>query len=694
MRLSARVSAAALAAAVAVCLGMSPPRPADFDAQHAEAASRNPSDLHLRLSFAGGRTQFHLGEAIKIQYELTSDAPGKYKSGDLWYDLSERSRFESFVSDRPADSADPLEGHWTIWETLYSAHMTRRSGSWKDLTENPVVEPWDLNDYLRFDRPGKYRIYATTRHIVADWSPSRDAYAGGPPLASNILEVEILPDDPAWSADTLQHAVESLILSVRNQRAHLAAAKTIRFLQTREALDAMASHYTGADREADTQLLSGLIGFHDHAAAVRRMELQLVAPEFGVSRFFLFSLAVMKLRLASPDLSAADLLHADRPTVRPWRHKLFDVLLPYYERLIPAAEKKLPRARALTVDTLFHTSALESFDFEKLPLPAEQIEALRLRELAILPDLPPYEQFDRIANFGWTKNLPPEQVLPVLRKIYEHPSGEFAGNIQSTRKYVLKDVNAISPEEGQKLLAMAIEEPHAALGARDVSDLSLTPSPELDNMLIAKLEGRRTEEMKSAAPLIGRYASPAILERVRAVYEVEKEAWPCPIEFGLLAYFLRVDPDYGAKMYPAAAAFAASRQQTSCQRPSLLGAISELYYSPFLEQQAITQLDDPDSRLVIDAVRILSVHTSGPALAALLDRLRRFHDEWKDFDPKNAPPDAVKKWQSRNQPGLESSLVHALAQSPNYRRQPEMLQQLAQLCITDSCRAEAARFSH
>src|SRR5271167_4044209 len=116
--LSARLSAAGLVGALAVCLGMSPPRPADFDALHAEAAAANPSDLHLRLSLAGGRTQFHLGELVKVQYELTSDTPGEYRSGDLWYDLSERSRFESFISDRPANSADPLDGYWTIWETL------------------------------------------------------------------------------------------------------------------------------------------------------------------------------------------------------------------------------------------------------------------------------------------------------------------------------------------------------------------------------------------------------------------------------------------------------------------------------------------------------------------------------------------------------------------------------------------------
>jgi hypothetical protein len=267
------------------------------------------------------------------------------------------------------------------------------------------------------------------------------------------------------------------------------------------------------------------------------------------------------------------------------------------------------------------------------------------------------------------------------------------GNFERTREYVLKDVNAISLEEGQKLLAVAIEEPHATLRARDVSDLSMTPSPELDTLLIAKLEGRRTEEMESAAPLVGRYASPAILERVRAVYEVEREAWPCNIEAGLLAYFLRVDASYGIKMLPPALAYAASRQRVTCQRPTLVGAISDIYYSAPIEKAAIAQLDDSSLMAANDAVRVLSAHPSAPALAALLNHFRRFREQWKDFDPQKAAAEALQKWNSTNQQGLESDLVRAIAQSPDYRRHPDMRQQLSQLCVTDRCRSEVLRFS-
>ncbi len=687
-----RILVAALALPFVILLAGSAQTPADFDAQHAEAASHNPPGPHLELSLAGGRAQFHLGERIPVEYRLTADDPGKYRCGYLWYDLSGRSRFETFVSDRPEDSADPLTSHWTIWETLYGLRVTRRAGTWNKLSQTAVTESWDLNEYLRFDKPGKYRVYAITRHVVTDEPHESEPYdRGGLPLVSNIVELEILPGDSAWSAETLQHALETLTLSVRDPRARVAAAKTIQLLQAPEALDAMATHYTGTDREVDTQLLAGLIGFHDRAAAVKRMELQLTAPDFGVSRFFLFSLAVMKLQLANPDLSAEALLHAEKPVQKQWRHALFDVLLPYYSQLIPAAESKSPAARALTVDTLFHTSALESFDFERLPLPAEQIEGLRRRELAILPDLPHYEQFDRIANFGWAANFPPEQVLPVLRKIYEHPAGELSGDFRQTRNFVLKDINKISPEEGQKLLAEAISEPNAPLTARETSGVPLTPSPALDEMLIAKLEGRRTEEMKSAAPLIGKYASPALEERVRAVYEVEKEAWPCDIEAGLLAYFLRVDPPYGARMLPAAITYSAARERLTCRRPSLAGAISDLYYSPVVEKAAIAQLDDSSPVLAQDAVRTLGNHASDAAVAALLDRLHRFHEEWKDFDPQKSPPESLGKWESGRQAALQMDLVRALARLPDYRRNPGKLAELAALCVTDPCRAELQR---
>ena len=674
-------------------LGLAPARPADFDAQHSEAAARNPSDLHLTLALAGGRTEFHPGEAIQVEYALASDTPEKYKSGDLWFDGSNRSRFEAFTCDRPAECPDPLEGHWLIWEILYNAHYTRRLGSWKMLGASPTIERWDLNEYLRFDRPGKYRIYATTRHVVADWSPGRDAYAGGPPLTSNVLELEILPADAAWADEQLQHAAEALVLSAKNEKLRMSAAKTIRYLQTPAALDAMAAQYTGETRDVDEQMLAGLIGFHDRAAAVARMERQLLAPDFGVSRQFLFSLGVMKLRLASPELNAEELRAADKPGQKRWRHALFDVLLPYYSQLIPASEQKSPRARALTVDTLFHTSALESFDFERLPLSAQQVEALRVRELAILPDLPQYEQFDRIANFGWAKNLPPEQALAVLRKIYEHPAAESTGSVEQSRKYVIKAVATISPEESQKLLAAAVSEPHAALHARDVSNLPLTPSADLDAMLIGKLEGRRTEEMKSAAPLVGKAASPAILERVRAVYEVEGEAWPCDIEAGLLAYFLRVDEPYGVKALAPALAFAAARSRLSCQRPTLIGAIAELYFGPAVEKAAIAQLDDPSPIAVSDAIQILRAHFSAAAGAALLDRFRRFHDEWKDFDPQKPPSDRRRQWDAHNQGSIELALVRALSQSSDYRRDAEKLNDLARLCVTDACRSEALRMA-
>jgi len=95
--------------------------------------------------------------------------------------------------------------------------------------------------------------------------------------------------------------------------------------------------------------------------------------------------------------------------------------------------------------------------------------------------------------------------------------------------------------------------------------------------------------------------------------------------------------------------------------------------------------------MACDAIETLRQHMSGRAPAALLERFRRFHEEWKDFDSQKAGADSRRKWDRTDQAGLELALVRALSQSAGYRRNPDKLQELAKLCVTEACRAETVR---
>ena len=115
------------------------------------------------------------------------------------------------------------------------------------------------------------------------------------------------------------------------------------------------------------------------------------------------------------------------------------------------------------------------------------------------------------------------------------------------------------------------------------------------------------------------------------------------------------------------------------------------YYGPFIEQSAIAQLQESDRARTIDAIEILRRHPSSAGQAALLARFERFREQWKDFDPQKSGTEMKQKWTAGNQAGLEMSLVRALSQSVEYRRHADRLEELARLCVTDECRAEAAR---
>jgi len=60
-----------------------------------------------------------------------------------------------------------------------------------------------LNQAVRFDRAGAYRVYVRSRHRLLGHQGDELL----PPLISNILEFDIVERDQAWEAKTLEEAI-------------------------------------------------------------------------------------------------------------------------------------------------------------------------------------------------------------------------------------------------------------------------------------------------------------------------------------------------------------------------------------------------------------------------------------------------------------------------------------------------------
>jgi hypothetical protein len=148
--------------------------------------------------------------------------------------------------------------------------------------------------------------------------------------------------------------------------------------------------------------------------------------------------------------------------------------------------------------------------------------------------------------------------------------------------------------------------------------------PEMDETFASALEkrgNRSVEQFRAQAQLLARYATPAILPRIKSAWLEQNSAWSCEVQAPVIAYFLRVDPAFGTQMLEPALSIA-GRARRGCYISGMLGLVAQFYACPELEAVAIRHLDDPEPAVVLDAVATLG--KNGSAAAEVDKRLSRF----------------------------------------------------------------------
>ncbi len=183
----------------------------------------------------------------------------------------------------------------------------------------------------------------------------------------------------------------------------------------------------------------------------------------------------------------------------------------------------------------------------------------------------------------------------------------------------------LDPRAARPYILAEIRQPHADNGHWLSSALVILTDetlPELDEALAARLHANGPT-MSLDARLIGRYSTAAILPCVKAVYQKSAGQWSCDIEDGLVSYFLRVDPDYGLDRLRA--------KPTGCLAESLKAMVAAHRWAS-VEPSIIARLNVADAWAARDAAETLAKYGGPKAQKALWQRLRSFHEQWKDRD--------------------------------------------------------------
>jgi hypothetical protein len=435
----------------------------------------------VTFTISAPKTAFYLGETVPLQLSFSTSVPNTYTADSRLYDRIGRMNYVEVFQVEPADGVeDPLHG-----VQGEDGGMGGLSGGPRPLSETPFTFQRDLNEWVRFKRPGTYRVTVVSHRV------------SGLELRSNPVTFEIQPAPAEWIQAQIAAAVRALDAPDSKGEARSSAARVLRFLNTPESATAALMRLD--DNTYDLHLAVLTSSYRSQLLPL--MEKQLVAPNQPIGYRYLYTLSQLAgLLAASPNWNETN----DR----------------YAAQLAAALPAKRLDARAISLVTLLIFAGNTG---PQRPWLHGVLELL-VRDF---PALPSATQ-SQILDSQW-RVLNRSTILPLLKELAKASDPD---------PVVVRRLSELAPEDGRRVLLAQLRRPESRLPFDLLASLPDRTLPELDETLAARMEAGQRDDR-----LIVRYASGAILQRVERAYQQRRPECATPLAY----YFLKYDPEYGER---------------------------------------------------------------------------------------------------------------------------------------------------
>jgi hypothetical protein len=627
-----------LTAAFAVAIGFAqtPGDPPEVD----------PPDVKLTLKLAQDPAYLRAGEPIRLQLLFSSTSAGKYMVSTG----SGLCRFEEMHLEPRELAADPREALRSLRGEAFSI----LSGL-APLTEEPVAIDCELNEHFRFDRAGSFHLWVSSPRVSRLRGPREPGEGGARVLVkSTPIDFQIVEADAVWQAQQLQE-IENILDSGQPDGGKREAARRLRFLNTRGAVEEMARRFAGRDKEFSYEYDQGLTGTGDLNFARERLERELERPDSFIDSQFLGTLSEF-----------------------------------YYSESQKQPERAMQKASQLLVKAIPQkTDAARVFAIQTLLQGRHGSDSPELIHFLVehFRDLDTREQVNLLEQ-AWEQIRGPE-ILPVLRAIASGPPGGDS-TAWALQDKAVQGLLELAPSDAREVLLREIRNPGTGLKAATLARLEDATIPELDASLLERfrgqLEGTAEGPAELTAYLIHRYATPKIYDGVREVYAKKAGLWACAIQTPLLAYFLRADEKDGMALIGQALT---PNGKTGCHH-SLLHEVAALRWVPALEKTALARLWGADAEVAGNAAIMLGEYGSAESEAPLWKRFEVWSEQWRGRETElrfNMDGRQNPNWP---QSVLEDNLARGLIGGKAWELTGAQRSRIASLCVTASCRTLAA----
>jgi len=620
------------------------------------AQSTPPVDTKvvLKVSIANDQREFRIGETIPLQLSFSSTVKDHYEVNMAQYDRSGRMNYERFIIVPSDGAVDPLPTY---------------TGSMGGLTNYKFLgpEPWaikiNLNEWVRFTRPGEYRLRVLSNRISRRDSTTPSG-TSAVTARSNEITLKIIAADPTWQKRVFTDAVKQLDAPPPlkpEQKENYATSRrkafeTLRFLGTADAAREMAKRMRGESPDGlDYLCMLGLISSPERSVVRAALEEALADPDRPIDGNFLYTLRMVN---SAPNAS----WHEDQQRV--------------VEQLVAALPGK--RGKALSIS--LSTAVNQGWDLDAVP---QQTTDKLVRQLMSMFDQLPLNEQNGLLRFRWDKIRSPA-LLPTLKRIaqsyrdFPEMRAEPVYDSQQLSGIALQRWYELDPVGARNAIINEISRPRPRFDSRVLGILPDETLPEVDFILAEHLAASDDlDGLSNLASLIARYSTDAILPQVLERLDQKIGKWACAIQNPLLAYVLRVSP-VSARPRIEKAIAARGAEFSACNH-GLFQIVSEIKYDLVLEDIGIKSLDDPDPEVAMTAATMLGNSGSIDAKSALQQRFASWSAQWVGRESELDITFADRVDERVYQLGLGLNLVQALATGKSWFSDKTELQRLSQL---------------
>jgi hypothetical protein len=600
---------------------------------HADAAG-----AEVRLESENGRTQFKLGEPIKLELVFTSRTKGLFVNTTDYGDMAE------VVNVTPADGwfrAHGQSGH------DYSSSVP--------LGEEPIRIPVLINQGIIFQKPGRFEISVTTGRL-------------GVKRTTNAIAIEILPADEREEAELVRSL--SVQISTTNGKSRRAAADQLAFLGGDEAVRAKIfwlAKGNGGD-SVQREMMDGL-------ASSRNLELQLElleaawrdvrhVPDSSLLSAMQQTRAFMR-KQTLPGWQMAAMPGTDPASKIANEERQHDV-----SEIVETLPQRTGNNRRDTAYFLMEYSGLSNDDEAKVrPVVIEEFKRMDPLAQAMLLET------------RW-KNVSDPLLLPDLEAMLDPVNGPRYDGIAIQRLIEL------SPDVAKPYVVKEICNPKSGVQMKQIQNLPQDVLPEVDACLAEQLRaltGGNNLHRQWKAEIAARFGSQAMLPAMKEIYEARKNWNPPSDDSPFLAYFLRYSPKDAITWIDALGANA----QSAFYEIDNVFAASKARFPTELDTWFRLKLEQGADREAGWAAYQLSRFGEADDKLLVEKKLEALRKEWEG---RGAEMDAAQNGETAaNARAMEADLVSSLIGTDKvWSLTADEKEMLLQGCLTAQCR----RYAH